>query len=482
MAKNTGAVTVEYIQHMGDDEMIAKAARVSTGNDKESQEKIKGLIGYLAREDHTSPFEHTALTVRVEAPIFIAREVMRHRTFCISGDTEITFGSQSPTTGKISMIKKTIAEHWEHWHEGVPDSMGRRRVLPSVKSARVVSLDEDTKQWVLQPVVDVIKSGVKPVYRLTTERGFSVKATDLHRFLTPEGWRKLGELKPNDMVYVQQKGYKKTKAKVPRNLRTAINSWSGQYYANILEKQHGFCAQCAGAVEGGVVDHKIPVALDLKQALDEENLQVLCKKCDRGKTNEEQKIADRTGAYEKVSGERIVSIDYVGEEMTYDLSVAEPHHNFLANGIVVHNSYNELSARYAEMEQVAYTPGVDRPLKNAGSGAHPKLEVTGYEDTELWTDAVLTQHYKAYDAAFEAYREMLDAGVATEVARSVLPVGTYTSWYMTGNLLNWFRFLELRDGRKGHPQVEITWLAEEVWKIIQKLWPVACEAWLNKVK
>src|SRR5690606_54234 len=66
---------------MGDDAIIAKAARVSTGKDQENHQKKVGLIRYLAREAHTSPFEHTALTVRIEAPIFVAREAMRHRTF-----------------------------------------------------------------------------------------------------------------------------------------------------------------------------------------------------------------------------------------------------------------------------------------------------------------------------------------------------------------------------------------------------------------
>ena len=74
-------IKVEYIQHMGDDEIIAKAARVSTGKDQENHQKKVGLIRYLAQERHTSPFEHTALTVRIEAPIFVAREAMRHRTF-----------------------------------------------------------------------------------------------------------------------------------------------------------------------------------------------------------------------------------------------------------------------------------------------------------------------------------------------------------------------------------------------------------------
>ena len=71
---------VETVQNMGSDEMIARAARVSTGKDLLDQDKIEGLIGYLVRERHTSPLESCVVTFRIEAPIFVAREWMRHRT------------------------------------------------------------------------------------------------------------------------------------------------------------------------------------------------------------------------------------------------------------------------------------------------------------------------------------------------------------------------------------------------------------------
>lgn len=70
---------VTYIDHMGDDKRIAQAARVSTGNDQ-SDRPHEGLVRRLWRDRHTSPFEHNVLTVKVEVPIFVAREWMRHRT------------------------------------------------------------------------------------------------------------------------------------------------------------------------------------------------------------------------------------------------------------------------------------------------------------------------------------------------------------------------------------------------------------------
>lgn len=79
------STNLEYIQHCGDDLMIAKAAWVSTGGgfnkptEDHSPERVKGVLKFLMNNRHGTPFEHSFLTIRVEAPIFIWREWHRHR-------------------------------------------------------------------------------------------------------------------------------------------------------------------------------------------------------------------------------------------------------------------------------------------------------------------------------------------------------------------------------------------------------------------
>lgn len=75
-------IKVELVDHMGSDETIVRAARVSTQKDLEALEKDKqkGLIRYLLKHGHLSPFEHTSVTVRVEAPLFVRDQWVRHRT------------------------------------------------------------------------------------------------------------------------------------------------------------------------------------------------------------------------------------------------------------------------------------------------------------------------------------------------------------------------------------------------------------------
>jgi len=71
---------VELVQNIGDDEFICKAARVSTmGMDSINSEESAGLIKFLISNRHGSPFEHNLMTFRINAPIFVWREFMRHR-------------------------------------------------------------------------------------------------------------------------------------------------------------------------------------------------------------------------------------------------------------------------------------------------------------------------------------------------------------------------------------------------------------------
>tara|TARA_R100001086_G_scaffold248816_1_gene186660 strand:- start:1661 stop:2365 length:705 start_codon:yes stop_codon:yes gene_type:complete len=78
-----GIGKVSYIQHVGDDKMVANAARVSFGQDntRPLTPRDKKLIRYLAEHKHTSPFEHNSITFLFEVPMFVRSQHMRHRTW-----------------------------------------------------------------------------------------------------------------------------------------------------------------------------------------------------------------------------------------------------------------------------------------------------------------------------------------------------------------------------------------------------------------
>lgn len=71
---------VDLVEHAGSDELICKAARVSTlGAESLETEESFGLINFLLSNRHGSPFEHSMMMFRISAPIFVWREFMRHR-------------------------------------------------------------------------------------------------------------------------------------------------------------------------------------------------------------------------------------------------------------------------------------------------------------------------------------------------------------------------------------------------------------------
>lgn len=76
---------VDLIDFMGGDGRVVQAARTSTLGAVESEEKeSEGLINFLLRERHEVPVEHSVFTFRIEAPIFVTRQILKHRITSIS--------------------------------------------------------------------------------------------------------------------------------------------------------------------------------------------------------------------------------------------------------------------------------------------------------------------------------------------------------------------------------------------------------------
>jgi thymidylate synthase (FAD) len=71
---------VGLVDHMGDDNAIAQAARVSYGKGTKSVQTDRGLIRYLMRHEHTTPFEMCEVKFHLKLPIFVMRQLVRHRT------------------------------------------------------------------------------------------------------------------------------------------------------------------------------------------------------------------------------------------------------------------------------------------------------------------------------------------------------------------------------------------------------------------
>src|SRR5580704_3037024 len=71
---------VTLVDVMGDDQAVVQAARVSYGEGTRKVSEDRGLIRYLMRHHHTTPFEMAEIKLHVKLPIFVARQWIRHRT------------------------------------------------------------------------------------------------------------------------------------------------------------------------------------------------------------------------------------------------------------------------------------------------------------------------------------------------------------------------------------------------------------------
>ncbi len=136
-------------------------------------------------------------------------------------------------------------------------------------------------------------------------------------------------------------------------------------------------------------------------------------------------------------------------------------------------SYNEESGRYRELAPVFYVPGPDRSLVQEGRPGHYRFVPGTSEQHELATQATK----EACRQAYTAYRRMLAAGIAREVARGVLPVATYSSMYATCNARALMSFLSLRTRREdahfpSYPQREIEMVAELMEEHFARLMPI----------
>jgi thymidylate synthase (FAD) len=138
-------------------------------------------------------------------------------------------------------------------------------------------------------------------------------------------------------------------------------------------------------------------------------------------------------------------------------------------------SFNELSARYRELPEEFYLP------KPADIGQQSKVSkqarVIGETDAPTTAQRVaeIDMARDTMELAFDQYRSLLACGWPKELARSVLPVATYSHMFATVNLLNLLKFLTLRC--HPHAQHEIRVYAEAMRELIRPVAPVCVKAW-----
>ena len=370
---------VALLNHMGDENTITNAARVSFGKMKETfDEKDERLLQYLIENKHLTPLEHVKFTFSIHCPLFVRSQWHRHRTACLTGDTVILFDSLNELNNEeyLDQNRKdekdfTLEYLYECWNK---DSYSKNYI----KNLFVRNYDEKNKKYIVSHILEIIYNGEREVFEIELQSGKKLKLTRDHKVLTKEGWKEL-----QDAV--------------------------GLIFIN-----------------------------------DSVNMTKNCELLVYEK--------DSFGLYEK-----IIKISYVGVEKVYDLTIEGDNHNFIANGIVVHNCINEISRRYTEVDMEFYIPDEFRKQSDNNKQASTDEIVENNKDArDLFESAI--------DKCYDVYEEMIKLGVCREQARSVLPQTMMTTFWWTIDLRNLLHFFELRDD--DHAQKEIRAYAKSMKKLI----------------
>ncbi len=445
---------VSLVDYMGSDESIEHAARVSYGYGTRKRSATRGLIRYLRRHLHTTPSEMVEFKFHCAMPMFVARQWVRHRTACLAEGTEVFFDLPgAEARGCRQLYKLPIEEIWRRFQPTRnrlrPDKqLNRFHRRDRVRRMRLRQVNENTLAFQHTRIVGVYRNGPKPVFRMVLDDGKSIEATSDHRFLFATGWdtlRRATRLREIGGRAVWRRGDYFVYVNGAADERPAFYRdpiWlQREYHRSIAGRELDFVERLGGppVKSEWVPRRRIPWNRLVKAKL-----------------------------------MRIKRFEFAGERETYDLEVEGPYHNFVANGIVTHNSINEYSGRYSLMPLLFYSPDPGSFSLQSTSNNQGREEDAAPE--RLYRDAI-RRWEEVRDSASRVYAWMVQEDVARELARIDLPLSTYTQWYWKIDLHNLLHFLTLRVD--DHAQWEIQEFGRVMAGMLKRVAPLSFEAWID---
>lgn len=218
--------------------------------------------------------------------------------------------------------KYSITEDGTKWYEQYVhgDSWWDRYGFPSI-----FSLDFKKDKIVPNKIIDIVYTGDKEVYKISTRKGYSIKATLDHPFLTPKGFVSLKELNICDCVAITQMLNRRDSRRLGKGARQMRVSMED--YKN----KKGRCEKCG--IDLCLEVHHIDGNYTNNV---ESNYMILCSDCHKKIHSADSKFKSFEYDYEF---DYITSIECVGIEDCYDIAMDgdEKTANFVANGFIVHN-------------------------------------------------------------------------------------------------------------------------------------------------
>lgn len=267
---------------------------------------------------------------------------------CLSGDT-IVYKDRKKSRGYNEITIKELFEmqNGEAFWKSKPNHFNK---------VKIRSLNEQTGMFFRNKVIAVHENGLREVFNLITENGYRIKSTSNHRFMKQTGeWYELSDFEIGDLIAVN--GSLELKTGICVDCETSISRRAIRCKScNDKSQQKNDCTATTARQRKNVRDYRNSHAMcELCAAQEQEvqleihhidgnpwnnsedNLLCVCPSCHR---KEDMKRIHFGDAYscKYMMFDKIIRIESAGVEMTYDLEMEGPNHNFIANGFVSHNS------------------------------------------------------------------------------------------------------------------------------------------------
>lgn len=458
---------------------IEKCGRVCyKSEDKITDGSAEKFVKMLIDKGHESVIEHSILTVKFICDRATSHELVRHRlaSFCVTGDTILH------SIGQKEWSVKQLYE-WQSDYK----RKGRLKLI------KIRSVDTYNHVIVPNTINKIYDMGVKNVYEITTENGRKLRCTLDHLIYTPQGFKKLRDIKINDYIYGNglellenkdwlnhyyielnhsrketaefigccesyvYKAFKKFDIKKDRSQypnRKAGYGKKGMFSDEALKKiseskkgannhwykkdrdllsiNGGYCEARRNFKKEECANCKSIKNLEIHHIdrnpknNSENNITILCSKCHH--------LQHRHWGLGIVK-DKVISIEYIGKERVYDISMNTEPYNFIANSIVIHNCQE--SQRYCNYS--------DNKFNN---------EVTFIEPCYFNKSELPYSYWLSLMSETETmYIDLLDYGIKPEEARAVLPNSTKTEIVITANYRQWRNILKQRTAKAASPQI-----------------------------